>query len=228
MNKRIFLVLAFGTIVSLACQLAFDALQVPALTLVLAPDVRRDVDSADLDTSADILQERISSADLKGKGHVHIVNGNIQIDLTNVDDEKLMTPLVTRIGKLIFLDSADLLVVGGAVPENPKIIMSNGDIAMASVVASQITNMYNVALTLTPDGAKKLADYSRASIGRYLVISLDDIVIMSPMINGPIEEGQAIIEGNLTREEAVLLAAQLRTMPLPFPFRIVDRISHQR
>jgi len=90
-------------------------------------------------------------------------------------------------------------------------------------VAVQVGNVgeYMVAFQLTPEGTKKFADFTSANVGKPLAIVLDKTVISAPVINEAITQGQGVITGNFTSDEANRLAIQLRSGSLPVPLREV-------
>jgi preprotein translocase subunit SecD len=72
----------------------------------------------------------------------------------------------------------------------------------------------NVGFSLTPDGAHKFADLTRANVGRRLAIVLDNKVVSAPVIKNQIED-QGVIEGSFTTQQAADLALVLRSGSLP-------------
>jgi len=99
-------------------------------------------------------------------------------------------------------------------------VMTGEILANASVSANSQTGQPVVQFVLTPDGAKKFGDYTRANIGRELVIVLDGEILSAPVIQDAIASGQGIITGRFTRSEADTLSVQLRYGALPVPLKI--------
>ncbi len=79
-----------------------------------------------------------------------------------------------------------------------------------------------VSFTLTSDGAKIFADFTRTHQGKILAIVLDKKVISTPRIQEPIEDGKGVIQGNFTLEEANALTVQLRYGSLPVPLKVSE------
>jgi preprotein translocase subunit SecD len=77
-----------------------------------------------------------------------------------------------------------------------------------------------IALEMTETGAQLFGDYTAANVGTYLPIVLDKEVISSPVIQSAIPDGQAIIQGDFTPDEAQRLVVQLRYGALPIPLRV--------
>lgn len=99
-------------------------------------------------------------------------------------------------------------------------IMIGDDIENVGVQVNEAGG-YQVAFQLTPEGTQKFGDFTSANIGKPLAIVLDKTVISAPVINDAITEGQGVITGNFTSEEANQLAIQLRSGSLPIPLKEV-------
>ncbi len=83
-----------------------------------------------------------------------------------------------------------------------------------------------VHLLLDREGARTFARVTdEPNIGRFLAIILDDRVHMAPRIRDRIPNGQAIIEGSESVEEAQDLAIVLRAGALPAPVDIIQERS---
>jgi preprotein translocase subunit SecD len=83
-------------------------------------------------------------------------------------------------------------------------------------------NRYAVQFELDPEGAEIFSDFTGSHIGDILAIVLDKIVISVPAITTQIPDGEGIIEGSFTAEEANSLAVQLRYGALPVPLKVIE------
>lgn len=79
-----------------------------------------------------------------------------------------------------------------------------------------------VGLKFNKEGAKIFAETTGLNTGRNLAIVLDNIVQSAPVIRTRIPDGNAIIEGNFTLEDAKNLAIVLRAGALPAPVKIIE------
>ncbi len=77
-----------------------------------------------------------------------------------------------------------------------------------------------VNLSMKREGAREFARITEANVGEHLSIVLDDKVHMAPRINTRIPNGQAIIEGMESMEEAEDLMIVLNSGSLPAPVQI--------
>ena len=96
----------------------------------------------------------------------------------------------------------------------------------------QPTNVVEVQLKFTGDGAKKFGDVTTRLIGlqgvrNQFAIVLDKQVISAPTTQAAITNGQASITGNFTIESARALANQLKfgALPMSFTLQTQDDIS---
>jgi preprotein translocase subunit SecD len=79
-----------------------------------------------------------------------------------------------------------------------------------------------VSFTLNSDGVSKFSRVTTANVGRFLAIILDDHVVSSPSIEGPITQAEARITGRFTQQEAEDLALVLRSGALPAGLTYLD------
>lgn len=79
---------------------------------------------------------------------------------------------------------------------------------------------YVVALEFNQDGAVKFEEITRDNLGKPVAISLDDQIISAPTVNAIISDGNAIITGNFTSQEARQLAIELNAGALPAPLKV--------
>jgi len=100
-------------------------------------------------------------------------------------------------------------------------VMTGADLKEAHV-STDPTGRPAVSFTLSPEGATIFSDYTSTHQGQYLGIVLDKTVISAPVVNEPITDGNGIISGNFTAEEANSLAINLRYGSLPVPMKVVE------
>ncbi len=79
-----------------------------------------------------------------------------------------------------------------------------------------------IQFNLNPEGAQKIAEFTRNNIGKYMPITMDKKVISSPVVQAAITEGRGRITGNFTLEEAQSLVIQLKYGSLPIPLKVVE------
>lgn len=100
-------------------------------------------------------------------------------------------------------------------------IMTGRDLARAEVGFDEFGRPM-IRFSLTSEGAKKFAEHTSANVGKYLTITMDKRVISSPVIRGPITEGDGVIEGGFALDEAQGIVMQLKYGALPVSLKVVE------
>lgn len=97
------------------------------------------------------------------------------------------------------------------------------DLKRAQVTFDTTTGAPQVAISFSSDGAKKFADVTRRLVGKPLAIFLDNRIVTSPVVKQEISDGNAVISGQFTQEQAKTLALQLNAGALPVPVAVVQK-----
>lgn len=127
----------------------------------------------------------------------------INIEIPGVSDANAILDELGKPGSLVFLDSSQNVVLTGT------------DVADARA-ATQQDQMGNsefvVALTMTDEGRDKFAEATRAAYPTNDIISIvyDNAVISAPRVQAEITDGQAVITGMASFEDAERLATTIR------------------
>jgi preprotein translocase subunit SecD len=82
-----------------------------------------------------------------------------------------------------------------------------------------------VSLQFTPEGTQTFAKLTQENTGKVLGIFLDGVPLMLPVIQTPILDGQAMITGAFTLEQAKNLSIQLNAGALPVPIEVLEQRS---
>lgn len=109
--------------------------------------------------------------------------------------------------------------------EDGKVVLTGEHIKSATLEFSQDTKNLGqpvIAFQLDPTGAKIFAEVTQQNIGKTISIYLDNKLLMAPVVNSAITDGQGIIEGNFTKEEAANYAALLRSGALPVKLNFIQ------
>ncbi|MHB1415390.1 MAG: protein translocase subunit SecD [Chloroflexota bacterium] len=100
-------------------------------------------------------------------------------------------------------------------------VLTGKDLKSADVRFDEYGQPY-IYFSLTPDGAQKFSAFTTANVGRYLTITMDKTVLSSPRINSAITQGEGIIEGRFSLDEAKAVVLQLKYGALPVPLKVVE------
>ncbi len=95
----------------------------------------------------------------------------------------------------------------------------------AQLQFDQQTNEPIIALEFDNEGKKLFADVTERNVGKPLAIFLDGEMISAPVVNERIGEGQAVISGQFTIDEAKQLAIRLNAGALPVPIKLVSQTN---
>ena len=100
-------------------------------------------------------------------------------------------------------------------------VMTGAGLDSVNVTRDSLGN-YQIAFTLKADATKVFGDFTSSHVNQYLAIVLDKQVISTPIIQSAITDGQGVIQGKFTADEANNLAVQLRYGSLPIPVKVVE------
>lgn len=131
-------------------------------------------------------------------------------DAEDVDIEALLTP----VGRMTIQNT------------DGDVLMDNTDVASAEAYPD--TSMgedhiqFVIKLTFTEEGAEKFAALTKKYMNQETRFYIDDKLVSSPVVQMEITDGEAIIAGDLTIDEADRIAAQINADPLPFPLEVVE------
>lgn len=93
----------------------------------------------------------------------------------------------------------------------------------AQLVFDPQTGIPEVSLELNEEGAKLFAEITKRNIGKRVAIFLDGLAISIPVVQTEITNGQAVISGRFTPQEAKLLATRLNSGALPVPIKLISQ-----
>ncbi|MCL2362788.1 MAG: protein translocase subunit SecD [Defluviitaleaceae bacterium] len=165
--------------------------------------------TADMNAANNMLRDRLDR-----RGYLEataVVEGSrqIRVEIPGVDDAEAA---VAEIGATALLTFRD---------EMGNILLTGADVADARSEFSQGHGM-GVSLRFTSEGTQLFADATRANMHRPIMIYMDEELISAPNVNAVITDGVAQITGRFTREEADLLASQIRSGSLPFGLEVIS------
>lgn len=80
-----------------------------------------------------------------------------------------------------------------------------------------------VSLRFDSEGGKMFADLTKKNLGKSIAIYLDGSIISAPTVQSEITNGEAVITGNFTVDEAKKLAGRLNEGALPVPLTLVGQ-----
>lgn len=184
------------------------------------PDTAVTIHPEEMFQAQRVLQKRLHDI-LSGRSTVTLESNALRVGLSTEKDLPLAIEMATRPGLLYFFHSDSPVEAGQPMPAGATLIFTGANIAEASARLDSNTGWWSISITLTPEGRTKLADYTQAHVGAYLVIARDNQVISAPKVNAAITGGQAVIAGNFDKASAQMLAAQINSGAMPVPLKLV-------
>ena len=110
---------------------------------------------------------------------------------------------------------------------NDQVFVSTGlngkHLERAQVVFDQRTSQAQVSLKLNSEGAKLFGEITTRNVGKSVAIYLDGVPISIPVVQTAITDGNAVITGKFTPEEAKILANRLNSGALPVPITLISQ-----
>lgn len=156
------------------------------------------------------------------------------VELAGVHDPKEAITQIGETPQLVFhreVDTEEALkqfnidnpaALTGAIFERTELTGKN--LKRATVSFDQVAGTPQVSLEFDSEGSTLFAELTRQNLGKRIAIYLDGVNISAPVVQSEITNGQAVISGGFTPEEARMLASRLTAGALPVP---IDLISQQ-
>lgn len=160
-----------------------------------------------------VLRNRVDSLGVKETTLYPQGEKRVVIEIAGEDDPEAAVDILKNTAQLEFWD------------ETGKVWVTGENLKNAEARMSQDGQKAEVTLEFDKEGAKLFAEATTANVGKPLLIVLDEEVISAPNVNGPIPDGEAVIEGDFTAKEAQDLAVLLRSGALPVSLNVMEKRS---
>jgi protein-export SecD/SecF family membrane protein len=151
---------------------------------------------------------------LFSKGYTEAVvtkvgSDGIRVEVPSVEDTEALMALIGKPAKLEFKDEEGNVLIEG----NKHL-----DRAIASI--NEGKNV--IALKFNKAGTEAFAEATEANLNKTISIYIDDNEIMSPVVNSVISNGEAIIEGKYSAEQAEEYATKINSGALGVKLTLVN------
>lgn len=127
------------------------------------------------------------------------------------------------IGQTASLDFREESSPSGELTSFIPVGLTGKDLKQAQVQFNPQNGSPEVVLQFSDQGTQKFADVTRRNVGKRVAIFLDDLPITIPVVRQEIADGNAVITGNFSVNEAKQLTIQLNAGALPVPVSIVEQ-----
>ncbi len=184
-----------------------------------------------LNSSRDIIEKRVN---LFGVSEPVIStsktgqNYRINVDLPGISN---VSEAISLIGKTAQLSFKEMATVDEKTATTTPLIdllthdtgLTGKDVKKATVTFNQQTGAPEVALSFTDNGSKLFANITKRNVGKPVAIVIDNFIISAPVVQQEITDGNAVITGSFTTDEANKLAIAINSGTLPLPVKLVEQ-----
>jgi protein-export membrane protein SecD len=194
-----------------------------------------------MDALRDVIERRVNlfgvSEPVVQVQHGGLISGGgeqLIVDLPGVTDVKKAVEMIGQTPILEFKTEAPKGAPQTAtVDKNGKVNLDIGPqfisteltgryLQKATLEFDQNTREPKVSLQFNDVGTKLFAQITKDNVGKVVAIYLDGAPVSTPVVREEIPNGQAVISGNFTPNEAKLLVGRLNSGALPVPITLLS------
>lgn len=183
-----------------------------------------------LESLKNVIGRRIDLFGVSESGIKTAVNGTnyrLILELPGVTDARQALSLIGQTAQMSFAlpvyipgkTATDAATLSDFKPTD----LTGADLQRASVTFESQDRSPAVSLTFKESGKIKFAKLTKENIGKPIAILLDGYPLTMPTVQTEIIDGNAIITGKFTTEEAKALSVQLNAGALPVPVSILSQ-----
>lgn len=195
-------------------------------------DLAQEDRSPALDAARDTLERRVNSLGVSEPRIQTNSEGRIIIELPGVTDTN---DAIEQIGKTPLLEfkEEDLNSENIEGQEEQLILLPTGNFKSTGLTGAQLkrastefdqqTGEPHVALQFNDEGSKLFKDITERNVGNRVAIYLDGNLVSAPVVQTAITDGQAIISGAFSTDEANDLSKRLNAGALPVPVELLSQ-----
>lgn len=152
----------------------------------------------------------------------------ISVDLPGINNVNDAVNLIGRTAQLAFTEeataSAEIATQSSVLERLTKETGLTGKhIKKASVTFDPQNGQPQVALQFTDEGARLFEEVTSRNLGKPVAIFLDQFVLSAPIVQQTITDGNAVISGNFTTDQARELSVAINSGALPLPITLVEQ-----
>ena len=201
-----------------------------SVILTAKPTDAQPLTESGIERAETILTERVNALGVSEATVQRQGESSFLVQIPGIRDSKEALKALGSTGRLDFIDMRSIettaqLEYGVVLPEGSyeatAVVLSGASVKTAGVTVDE-SNRPAVSLDFDPIGRESWAAYTTENVGQYVVILLDNQVQSVAQIREPITDGQTIISGSFTADEAKRLSAVLQAGALPFALEFSD------
>ena len=153
-------------------------------------------------------KEGYTEADASKEG-----TNRIRVDIPGVEDAQAAIDSIGAAAMLRFFDEEGNEILTGKNIEKATPVINTNNLGAQEPA---------VSITMDSEGTKIFSEFTKNNIGKGIVIKLDEQVISQARISSHIPNGEGMISGSFTTEEAKQLAERIEAGSLPFALTAVS------
>lgn len=154
------------------------------------------------------------------------IGGNqaVIVELPGVTDVNQAINLIGKTAQLKFLEENPEATSASSPQDLWKDTgLTGAHLKRADVQFDKNTGEPEVAIQFDSEGSKLFAEITRNNLQKPVAIELDTEIISAPTVQSVIENGQAVITGKFSINEAKTLSIELNAGALPVPIKLVEQ-----
>ncbi|MEG0579916.1 MAG: protein translocase subunit SecD, partial [Niameybacter sp.] len=140
-------------------------------------------------------------------------DNRIRVDIPGVEDAQAAIDSIGAAAMLKFFDGEGNEILSGKNVKEAAPIMSTNNLGVQEP---------GVSIKMDEEGTKIFSEFTKANINKPIFITLDDQVISQANISSHIANGDGMISGSFTTDEAKQLAERIEAGSLPFALNAVS------
>jgi preprotein translocase subunit SecD len=190
--------------------------------------------------AVDIVRKRIDALGTKEPTIARQGADRILVEVPGVQDPTALKALIGKTAKLEFklvdMNPDKTAIATGQAPIGEQILRDQRGLPVvvqrqAILTGSDLKSARQdydsngqpaVSISFNPKGAKAFAETTQANVNKQFAMILDGQVLSAPVIQVPILDGNAIINGSFTTQSAQALAISLQSGSLPIALKTVE------
>lgn len=140
------------------------------------------------------------------------------VELPGISDVNEAMNMIGKTAQLKFLEQDTTSETGFK-----ETTLTGANLKRAQVEFDKSTSEPQVAIQFDSEGTKMFADLTQKNLQKPIAIQLDNDIISAPTVQTVIENGQAVITGKFSVDEAKKLTVQLNAGALPVPISLIEQ-----
>ena len=179
-------------------------------------DLSGDTLKANMDAVETLMRSRLDTLGFN-EASISVAGKQVSIEIPSITDPEEAIKKIGATAKLQFRDKDNKVIIEGKHVKQAY--------PQYSAVNNQGTSEYYVAIELTDEGRQLFKEGTRAAIGSYIAIYLDEDMQSQATVTEEIDGNPNITNPNFTVEEVKWLASVINAGQLPFALEAVQQDS---